>query len=302
MVMYTIFSMYAISASTFLFSKQVLLYSSPLFLSGIRTLLGGTVLLLYARYCKRCVWDFKKLLFPCLGIAVYSFFLSNILKFWAVQHTAAAHAAVIFLIEPLFVIVLAFCMFNERMTRTKWFGTALCMGSGLMLAQRQMYVLRGCDIVSWPSFFLCIAVASSAYGALLMRKLIKYEQASPTVVIGLSMAIAGILALAATFTEVSSCTVTAEAFMPFMGSLIAMVVLSNIIAYSFYGLIITRYSALLISCGSFVRSFFSMLYGAVFFNEIVSWHAMGCAAILFIGLFVLYRDERAFVWDGAKSF
>lgn len=290
--MFTILMMYAISASTFFFGSQLVLYSSPLFLSGVRTLIAGALFLLYARHTKRAFFS-KQLLFPCAGIAIYSFFLSNSLKFWALQHSSTSHAALISIIEPLFVIMMAYLMFNERMTIQKWIGMALCMASGLMLTFATAPALNAYDFISVPSLFLCIAVASSAYGALLMRKLIKYENASAPLVMGMSMTITGILALIATATEASSCTVNADSILPFVGNLIAMIALSNIIAYSLYGQLLKRYSALLISCGSFARPMFTALYKSIFFNEALSLELVGCAALLGIGLMILYREEIA---------
>lgn len=289
--MISIVMMYAISASTFLFGKQLVLYGSPLFLSGIRTLLAGGLFLLYTLYTKQGAKNIKRLLLPCAGIAVYSFFSSNTLKFWALKHASTSHAAIIWTIEPLLVVMLAYSMFNERMNIKKWIGMALCMGSGLMLTGAGSSVLRLSDFISIPSLFLCIAVASSAYGALLMRKLICYENAPASLVFGLSMTIAGILALTATFTETSSCTVNAESIMPFMGNLMAMVTLSNIMAYSLYSQILKRYSALLISCGSFARPVFTALYQWMFCNGTLSLEFIGCTVILCVGLAMLYKEE-----------
>lgn len=289
--MFSILMMYAISASTFFFGSQLVLYSSPLFISGMRTLIAGGMFLVYTWRTKQGTLPIKLLLLPCAGIAVYSFFLSNTLKFWALQHASTSHAAVISIVEPLFVVIMAFVMFNERMTIGKWIGMALCMGSGLMLTHGVSEHWNMFAFISVPGLFLCIAVASSAYGALLMHKLIRYENASASLVMGMSMAIAGIMALTATFTEVSSCRVTIDSIMPFAGNLMAMIVLSNIIAYGLYGTLLKRYSALFISCGSFARPLFTALYKWVFFNEAFSLEIMGGVALLSLGLVILYNEE-----------
>lgn len=291
--MYSILIMYAISASTFFFGKNLLLYASPLFLTGIRTLIAGAVFLLYTGYTSRgALNNIKKLLLPCAGIAVYSFFLSNTLKFWALQHVSTSHAAIISIIEPLFVVILAFVMFNERMTIQRWVGMALCMVSGLILSLANVSLFNVHDFISIPSLFLCIAVASSAYGALLMRKLIRYENAPASLVMGMSMAIAGLLALACTITDASPCTVNADSIAAFAGNLMAMIVLSNIIAYGLYGQLLRRYSALLISCGSFARPIFTAIYQWIVFEQSLSLEFVGCAVLLCVGLALVYRDER----------
>lgn len=295
--MFSILLMYAISASTLFFGKQLLVYSSPLFLSGLRTLIAGGFFLLYAWRTKKTMEINRDLLLSCAPVAIYSFFLSNTFKFWALQHSSAAHAGAISAFEPLCALIMAYVMFNERATVKQLIGMALCIASSLLMATG---TLAPFDFVSVPSLFLCIAMISSVYGALLMRRLIKYQEATISLVMGMSMSIAGIMTLFATIAEISSCTVNTDSMVPFIGNLTAMVLLSNIIGYGLYGTLLTRYSALLISCGSCIRPIFIALYRWAFFNQPLTVGFLGYAGIIVIGLLLIYRDEKMSNIVGSK--
>ena len=294
--MVLIFVMYAISASTFLLAKQLLLYSSPLFLVGIRTLIAGLFFLCAVLLTtKHPLSNIKKFLLPCMSIALYSFFMSNSLKFWALQSLSATHAAVISITEPLFALLIAYCMFNENMSFKKWIGLICCIGSGFLIVNNGLLRLQTqfTDFLTLPSLAMYTAIAASAYGALLMRKAIKYDQASPMVINGLSMALAGVFALSSTCVETSSYSVTSETFLPFASSLMLLVLLSNIIAYSIYGYLLKRYSVLLISCGSFIKPIAVIGYKGIFLHEVVPGYLGYSAVLLVIGLAVIYGDEVA---------
>jgi len=292
--MLLIFLMYAISATTFLLGKQLLLYSSPLFLVGLRTGIAGLLLLLMVLCTnKQLLLKFRKFLLPCAAIAFYSFYLSNTLKFWALQHISAINAMLISVSEPLFAMILAYCMFHEQMSLKKLIGLICCMSSGFMLANNGLFLSNICraDFSFVSTIILCVATCASAYGALLMRKIIRDADAPPIIINGLSMAIAGIFALSSCYFEPVSCTVTSETIMPFAGNLMLMIVLSNIIAYSLYGQLLKQYSVLLISCGSFVKPIFTIFYKAIWLHELIPWYTSYAGFLLLFGLAIIYSDE-----------
>jgi drug/metabolite transporter (DMT)-like permease len=296
--MISIILMYAISASTFLFSKQLLLHCSPFFLLGVRTLCAGTIFLSISL----CVVDnlfahIKKNFFSCVAIAFSSFYVSNFFKFWALNSVTAVHGASIFLIEPLVAAVCAWMMFNERVSRMQLLGVLVCMCGALALDGSYAGLFGPWFTV--PGAVMFGSVLFSVYGALLMRKLIFYQRSSVIVVNGLSMTIAGICALLTTLFETTSCTVIPATSFSFFGNVVAMIVLSNIIGYSLYGYALKRYSVLLISCGSFLRPFFVMIYKSLFLHEAGAWHTMYAAALVACGLVLVYKDEC--MADGAQE-
>ncbi len=294
--MILIIVMYAISATTFLLAKQLLIYGSPLFLVGLRTLIAGLFFLAaLVLTTKNLLASIKKFFMPCVSIALYSFLVSNSLKFWALQDLSVTNAALISVTEPVFALVIAYFLFHETMSSKKWIGMICCMGSGFLLAANGLVRAQPPALNFWsvPTLAMLGAVAASVYGALLMRKLIKYNHASPVLVNGLSMAVAGISALLASVClEAPFCNVSAETIVSFAGNLLLLVLISNIIAYSIYGYLLKRYSVLLISCGSFIKPLVVIGYKAVFLHEAVPWYTGYCGLLLSAGLAIVYSDER----------
>lgn len=292
--MILIFAMYLISASTFLLTKELLLHCSPLFLVGVRTCIAGLFFLLAALLTtKQIINSIRKFLLPCIFIGFYSFLVSNTLKFWALNSLSATHAAIISITEPLFAMIIAYCMFHEKMSFKKCVGLMCCMSSGFIVVNEGSLVVRTpiFDFLTMPGLMMCGAIAASAYGALLMRKIIRYENASPLLVNGMSMTLAGAVALLGTCAEMWSCTVTEVTVMPFAMNLMFLILLSNIIAYSIYSYLLKWYSVVLISCGSFIKPLAVICYKSIFLHESVPWYVGHSALVLFFGLAIMYSDE-----------
>jgi drug/metabolite transporter (DMT)-like permease len=303
--MILIIAMYAISATTFLLAKQLLIYSAPLFLVGLRTLIAGLFFLCaLVLTTKDLLSSIKKFFLPCASIALYSFLVSNSLKFWALQHLSATDAALISVAEPVFALLFAYYLFSETMSLKKWVGIICCTASGLLLVNNgSMFVqIRAFNLLSVPAYAMIGAIAASAYGALLMRKLIKDNHVSPMLVNGLSMTVAGVCALLTTVClEAPFCTVTSETMVPFASNLLLLVLISNIIAYSMYGYLLKRYSVLLISCGSFIKPLAIIGYKNIFFYERMPWYTGYSVLLLSIGLAIIYSDEVAFQEVSAEN-
>ena len=145
--MFFILLLYAISASTFVIGKLLLTYSSPFFLTALRTSLAGLAFLLYLK-SKDQRFSIKEYLFPCLRIALFSFYVSNIFKFWALKHLTSKVAAAISTFEPLFAVLFSYLVCAEKMTIKKWAGLSLCIGEGLVFTVdspfRKIAVIPSC--------------------------------------------------------------------------------------------------------------------------------------------------------------
>jgi probable blue pigment (indigoidine) exporter len=288
--MIAVIMLYAISASTFMVSKLLLMYSSPLFLSGLRTLFAGLIFLLYLKSCSK-IGSYKKYIVPCLAIGFFSFYISNTLKFFALHSLTSERAALISISEPFFALFFAYFLCGETMTLRRWLGLIVCIfGAGIGIVSGFNLSLS----FSLPEFILLVSVISSSFGALLMRKFVRLHNYSATVINCMSMGTAGVFALSTSFVIEDPLATIAVAPVLFFFSLLAvMVLVSNIFAYSLYGKLVKQYSAVLISSASLLRPFFVALYGGTINAQIV------CSLVVIsLGLIILYREEK---WLGEIS-
>jgi drug/metabolite transporter (DMT)-like permease len=291
--MLSILLLYAISASTFVIGKLLLTYSSPIFLTGLRTVVAGLAYLIYLKATSQFD-SIKKYLFSCLQIALFSFYLSNIFKFWALKHLTSKTAATISTFEPFFAVLFSYYLCSEKMTLKKWLGLLLCISGSLVFTLENPFRIANVYNVSTfglAEAILLLAIAFSSYGAIFMRQLIRTSNCSVALVNGISMLSAGILAITTSVTledPVHSIT-SFNQVIPFFLLLGTMVIISNIVAYSLYGNLLKKYSAVLISSASLLRPFFVAVYsGAITYNLLLS------SCIILLGLFLLYREEVVF--------
>lgn len=280
--------MYAISASTFIISKSLLSYTTPLFLTGIRTLIAGSLFLSFL-YLKKFT-SIKKYIIPCLPIALFSFYISNTLKFWSLQHITTAQASLLSIIEPVFALIFSYVVCAETVTTRRILGIGVCMG-GYSFLVLQNFVLTPIHLLATCIFILCIA--ASAYGAMHMRFLIRYKNFTPVMVNGISMLMGGMLALGTSlFLEKPLLNFKLEGLALFAGLLTIMIVVSNLLAYHLYTVLLKRYSAVLISCASFLRPFFTALYEWIFLLKPFPLYTAISAGVIVYGLVILLYAEE----------
>lgn len=280
--MFLLLLLYAISASTCVLSKSLLVYCSPLLLTGLRTLIAGILFVIYAwSGCRLSAW--RGYITPCVLVGLSSFYLSNTLKFWALRTVSCQQASCIFLIEPLCAAVFAYVLCNERMTYSLFVGLLLC-STGAYVGSYDSMTLPACSLATGA--LLCSVIASS-FGALLMRVYIRMHGANVSVINGLSMLCAGLLAsITAYFIECDVIAQLVQAPMLFWIMLACMILLSNLLAYSMYGVMVKQHSAVLISSVALLRPICIVLYnGAIGMQQVAS------AAIIFTGLLIMYQEE-----------
>jgi drug/metabolite transporter (DMT)-like permease len=279
--MIALFVMYAISASTVLIGKQLLAFTTPLWLTGIRTACAGLVFFLYAAYKNQLVMR-KDVLLSCVTIALTSFYISNSFKFWALQYSSPEFTATLFLAEPLLALYGAYYLLSEYVSMRTVMGVCLSLCSVACTTGLSM----PCAPMSFvPVSVLCASLLFSVYGALHMRALIVYQKIPAAYVYGLSMGIGGILSL------VTSCVVEHHSYGLFgnpeaLLQCAVLILMSNLIGYTLYTVALKRYSAVLISSGSFLKSF--LLY--TYYHQLSV--PLVCGLLMFVsGLMLLYYDS-----------
>jgi drug/metabolite transporter (DMT)-like permease len=58
-----------------------------------------------------------------------------------------------------------------------------------------------------------------------------------------------------------------------------------------YASLLKKYTATFMSFAGFIAPLFTALYGWAFLGEIITWHFYASSAIVFVGLFLFYKDE-----------
>jgi len=291
--MWLIVLLYALFSSSFVLGKMLLNYTSPIFLTGIRMTLGGSLLLAYQYFYARKNFCFKrKHIKYYLQLVLFGIYITYILRFWALDYMPSSKACFLYNISPFLSALYSYIFFKETMTRKQWIGLIigfLGLIPMLLTTSPAESLIGEISFISWPELAILVSVATHSYSWIIMRKLIRDKSYSPTMVNGISMTAGGILA--------SITSLFVEGFfpvshvVPFFGLLALIIFLSNIICHNLYGYLLKFYTTTFLSFAGFLSPLFGGLYGWMFLNEKIGWEFYLSTAIIFVGLYLFYQDE-----------
>lgn len=287
--------MYALWSTIFPLAKLNLEHASPLFLVGSRMAIAGTLLLSYLWICKRQSLKISsKQFFSLVVLAFLSVYASNVFECWGLQHLSAAKTCFIFGLGPFFSALFSYIHFGEKMNRRKWMGMLIGFAGILPV----LYVQKGSDelltsipLFSWPELSVMAAAITAVYGWVLLRKVV--QDVSPAMANGTSMLVGGAFALThSAFTEIWNPIPVPQAEWASFGQiLVMMIIISNLICYSLYGMLLKKFTATLISFIGLFSPIFASISSWLILGETPSLAIFFSTGILLFGLWMVYSAE-----------
>jgi drug/metabolite transporter (DMT)-like permease len=289
--------MYATWSSVFSLGKSVLQTSPPIFLTGFRMALAGLVLLAFLAIRKRLNFKLDKKQLISIGLlALFSVYLSNILEFWGLQYLTAAKTCFIYSLSPFFAALFSYLHFNEKMNRRKWLGMSIGFVGFIPVLATQAgseELMNAFSFLSWPTLAVMGAALFSIYGWVLLRVVVKDSTLSPTMANGSSMLLGGLLALGHSYFVDSWNPLPVDPLHmgSFIKGVLLMTLISNIICYNLYGVMLKRFTATFLSFMGLLSPIFASLNAWLFFGEPLSWPLLFSTGVILLGLWLVYSAE-----------
>jgi len=289
--------MYALWSSVFSLGKIALQHSPPIFLTGARMTLAGLILTAYLFLRKRGSFNLNKKQLLSLGLlSIFSIYLTNILEFWGLQYLTAAKTCFIYSLSPLFAAFFSYLHFGEKMTPRKWIGLSIGFLGILPVLLTQNgaeELLSLSSFLSWPTVAIMGAALSSVYGWVLLRLLVKNETISPLMANGSSMLIGGVIAFIHSFfvDNWSSMSLTIDQVTPLLQALLLMTLVSNIICYNLYGMMLKRFTATFLSFAGLLSPIFASMNAWIFLGEKPDPLIFLSTGVVLVGLGIVYSSE-----------
>ena len=291
--------LYALFASSFSMGKILLRYTEPIFLTGSRMFIAGLILLAYQYFWPTAYFRFKKKHWKLYAqITLFGIYFNYILRFWALDYLPSSKTSFFYNFAPLISALYSYMIFNERLTKRQWIGLSIgFIGMIPLLLGTSPEEQKAGErfFISLPEIAVLCSVALHSYSWIIVRKLVREKSYSPMMVNGLCMTFGGLLALITSpfvegifpVTNVSS----------FLGWLMLVILISNIICHNLYAHLLKQYTATFLSFAGFLSPIFASLYGWAFLQEKITWNLYVSGAIVLIGLYFFYRDEREEIPD-----
>lgn len=291
--MILIIIMYALFACSLSIGKILVNFATPTLLTGIRMTIAGMILLAYQYFSPHQEFNFKKEhLKDCAKLVFFGIYVTYILRFWGLRGLPSYKAIFLHNFAPFATAFYSYFLLQEKITKKQVLG--LCIGflgmiPILLTTTPIEEMTSGISFISWQELAIIISVFSSAYGWIIVRKMIYKYNYSPTMINGLSMTAGGILAFGTTFFIQDGFTITNQ--LSFVGWLAIVILISNILCHNIYGHLLKTYTATFISFAGFICPLFAAFNGWAFLGEKITWHYFLSTLIVFIGLYIFYQDE-----------
>lgn len=292
--MYLVFVLYALFASVFTIGKVALASAAPFFIVGTRMALAGLAMVLFQWIRDRSA--FKMTFQGWLSVSLFAFlgiYLTNVCEFWALQHLTSAKTCFLYSAIPFVSAFFSFLILKETMTQRKWWGLGIGIIGVLpiMLAGVSSSQVGALLFFSWPEIVMMIAIITSALGWIYLRKTVAHQTINLFVANGLGMLMGGILTLGHSYLVETWSPVPVSDWSGFIQSGLALLVVSNLLAYNLYGFLLKRYSATFMSFAGLSTPFFAAFFGWFFLGEIVPWPLWVGLGILSFGLVLFHQEE-----------
>ena len=289
--------MYALFSTSFSAGKILLQYTSPIFLVGVRFFLAGSILLFYQfGWRKKRVHIKRNQLWLYAQIIILGIYAAYVFRFFGLKYLSSSKTAFLFNSSPFFTAIYSYIFFNDRMTKKQWIGLVIGFIGLIPILLTSSPIEQEWGeflFISWPELAILISVALHSYSWIVVRKLVRDKQHTPLVVNSITMFGGGLLALiTAPFVEgIAPMIKPMDNLAEFVGWLLFVVIISNIICYNLYGHLLKKYSPTFLSFSGFLVPIFAALYGWGLLSEKITWHFYASCLIVFVGLYLFYQDE-----------
>jgi hypothetical protein len=291
--MFLLLVLYAFFASTFIIGREAVLAVPPMFFIGIRMVLAGILLVGFVKVFRKESFKLHKNdLFWFAGIVLFHIYGSYVLEFISLQYLTGAKASLLYNLSPFITALFSYFFFGEVLSFKKWIGLLIGFLAFIPVLITQPVGTESTTHSLYAEILLVISVTASCIGWIFMKRLISQHNHSYVFVNGIGMLFGGILSLGTSFFFENWPSITSLTDnIPFIRSLLLLILIGNIICYNLYGKLLHQYSATVLSFFGCTTPLFAALFGWLWLGEIVSPWFYVTAALVAIGLYVFYQED-----------
>jgi len=285
--------MHTLYGCTFTISKILIKHAPPIFVIGVRMIIAGIILSLYANLFSKSKNTLDRTsLFYILQIAIFGIYFPYVLRYWALQYLPVTKTALIYNISPFAAYFFSYLFFKEKVTFKKWLGLIIGFAGiipMLVAHSPSEATIHGFAFLSWAEIAMLVSVSCFSYGWVIMKKLVLHKDISPAKINGFNMLIGGTLALGTA--SILEAKPVIEAPLSFGIWLAIIILITNLICYNLYAILLKQYSATLIALAGLLAPVSAAITSWLYFGETLSWDLYLSGVLVLIGFLLFYLEE-----------
>ena len=277
---------YVIWGSTYLAIRYAVETIPPLVAAGVRHSIAGAVLLGWAwargYRPKREHW------LAGLSVGAFYFLGGHGTLHWAEQHVGSGLAALLIATEPMFIVVLAWMLGQQRISRLSALGLGLgVIGVGLLMGAE--LTMKGSSLLG----LLAVLVSSLSWsaGVVISPKVrLPVDALARTAVP--SVCGAAMLLIAAGLTGEFQAVHWASISIRSVLGLVYLIVFGSIIAFTAYTWLLQQCPPALVATHTYANPVIAVLLGWLLASEVVGWRVVLASAAILGAIVLIRRGER----------
>ncbi len=279
-------AIYVVWGSTYLAIRYAVETIPPLIVVGIRHTIAGAILLAWAWV--RGFRPRREHWISGLIVGALFFLIGHGSLHWAEQYVGTGLAALLIATEPMFILVLAWMMGQQRISRVSALGLAIGVAGVAILTSADLGASRSTLL---GVIAVLIGSISWAAGVVLSPRLKLPSDALARTAVPLVCG-AALVWIAAAVTGEFQRVHWASISLRSIAGLGYLVVFGSIIAFTAYMWLLQRCPPTLVATHTYANPIVAVLLGWLFASEPLSWHLIvACVAILG-AVMLIRRGER----------
>jgi len=278
LVLATVFLVAIIIGGNFTSLKFALDHTSPLLLTSMRTVVGGSFLmglaLVRGERPPRRKDDLARIFVVSFSITT----VSSALLVFGVDRVPAGVASLMASTMPLFTAVLAALLLATRVSRWGAVGLAVGFGGTIILASPSL----GGETAGIGIAALGLSALAWAFGTVFM-KWKDFSRVSPVMLVGTLMSAVLLVPLALLVEGTADTEWTLGLFVPLFYSSIP----ANAITFALLATVVTRATPTQAASTAYLIPVFGVFFGWLIRDEVLGWVEMVGGALVVVGVYVL---------------